>query len=70
MNRDILNYVKFRNIGNKPLLLMIIDYRWFAENEEEIDKWCFKRFDYHPRDGMFLSFKNESDVLLFLLRWA
>lgn len=70
MNRDILNYVKFRNIGNKPLLLLIIDYRWFGENEEEIDNWCFKRFNYRPRDGLLLSFKNESDVLLFLLRWT
>jgi hypothetical protein len=62
--------VKFHNVVNEPLLLLIIDYIWFIENQEEIDDWCFKQYNYRPRNGLFLSFNNESDVALFLLRWV
>jgi hypothetical protein len=49
---------------------MIVDYRFYGSGENEIDEWCWQQFGYHPREGMIMTFKDERDISLFMLRWA
>lgn len=51
-------------------VVIVFDYKFYAEREEEIDEWCWQAFDYHPREGLVLTFRNESDTNMFLLRWS
>lgn len=54
----------------KDTMLLIFDYSKFAPITDEVDEWCKKTFDYYPRQGMVLTFANERDLILFLLRWV
>jgi hypothetical protein len=48
---------------------IIVDYGWYADRVLEIDSWSLKTFGYQPRDGMSLTFQEESHKIWFLLRW-
>ena len=61
--------VKFVRGDSKTLI--IADWRAYdVSMEEEVDEWCWQTFSYHPRTGMVLTFKDENDMNMFLLRWA
>lgn len=49
---------------------IIVNYYWYAERVSEIDSWSLKTFGYQPREGMSLTFKEESHKMLFFLRWS
>jgi hypothetical protein len=57
--------MRFQIIDSR--VVMIVDYMFYIE---EIDEWCWQQFGYHPREGMIMTFRNEKDISLFLLRWA
>ena len=57
---------------NGSSILMIQDFAWWMDNEREILNWMV---DHLPRgiehqEGMVLTFDNEQDRLMFLLRWG
>ena len=49
---------------------IIVDYSWYADRVLEVDSWSLKTFGYQPRDGMSLTFKEESHKMFFFLRWS
>lgn len=49
---------------------IIADYTWYVSKIDEIDSWSEKTFGYQPRKGMALTFKQEVDKILFVLRWS
>ena len=48
---------------------IIVDYSWYADRVLEIDSWCRQAFGYEPREGMSLTFDEESHKAWFMLRW-
>lgn len=46
-----------------------MDYSWYYDRELEIDTWCLDALGYQPREGMALTFRQESDKMWFMLRW-
>ena len=53
-------------------MLMISDYNWWSTNEREILNWMA---DTLPRgiehqQGMTVTFDNDQDRMMFLLRWG
>lgn len=50
--------------------LLIADYKWYAENEAEIDAWIKRSLPDTWRNGMVILFGNEQEKLMFLLKWA
>jgi hypothetical protein len=56
---------------SKDVLLLIEDYAWWVENDQEIVMWMD---DNLPRGrnhqtGMVITFDNEQQRLVFMLRW-
>jgi hypothetical protein len=51
-------------------VIYILDYRYYGSKVDEIDEWCWQQFSYHPREGMVMTFRNENNMSLFLLKWA
>jgi len=51
-------------------MLIIEDYKYYAEHTEEIDEWCRETFGYYPRTGMVMTFENKQHMAWFLARWA
>jgi hypothetical protein len=57
---------------SKDVLLMIEDFAWWTQNDQEITMWMD---DHLPRgrshqQGMVITFDNEQQRLMFMLRWA
>ena len=52
----------------KPYVV-IIDYKYYLINEEEIIEWASKCTSGVKISGMIIEFKSEQDRLAFLLRW-
>lgn len=51
--------------------IIIADYRWWAENEREIEIWmdqCLPRGRKHVQ-GMVVVIENAADASNFLLKW-
>ena len=53
-------------------MLFIEDYAWWMQNEKDIVMWMD---DHLPRgrdqqQGMVITFDNEQQRLVFMLRWA
>jgi len=48
---------------------IIVDYGWYADRVLEIDSWSLETFGYQPREGIALTFQEESHKMWFLLRW-
>ncbi len=53
----------------KPFLI-VNDYKFYVENEQEIINWANQCTPGWARRGMAIEFKNEQDRLAFLLRWS
>ena len=56
---------------SKDVLLIIEDYAWWVQNDKEIVMWMD---DNLPRgrdhqQGMVITFDNEQQRLMFMLRW-
>jgi hypothetical protein len=51
-------------------MLIISDYKYYADHTEEIDEWCQETFGYYPRTGMIITFKDEQHLSWFLARWS
>lgn len=62
--------MKFRTSPQhmKPFVI-IVDYKYYLDNELDINEWCDKCVPGWESAGMVLEFKNEEDRLAFLLRW-
>ena len=57
---------------SRDVMLFIEDYAWWIQNEKDIVMWMD---DNLPRgrdhqQGMVISFDNEQQRLMFMLRWA
>jgi hypothetical protein len=52
--------------------LMIVDYKWWAENEREILNWMNETLPrgIEHQQGMCIMFDNTQDRLMFLMRWG
>lgn len=52
--------------------LMIQDYMWWAENEREILNWMEANLPegIEHQQGMILTFDDDKQRMMFLLRWA
>jgi hypothetical protein len=52
--------------------LMIQDYMWWADNEREILNWMEANLPdgIDHQAGMTITFDNEQDRMMFLLRWS
>ena len=65
-------FVAARSPMNRDVMLFIEDYAWWVQNEKDIGMWMD---DNLPRgrdhqQGMVISFDNEQQRLIFMLRWA
>lgn len=62
--------MKFRTSPQhmKPFVI-IVDYKYYIQNEQEIVDWCNTCVSGWAITGMILEFKSEEDRLAFLLRW-
>jgi hypothetical protein len=52
----------------KPFVI-VVDYKFYVENEQEINEWANQCTPGWALTGMVLEFKSEQDRLAFLLRW-
>ena len=57
---------------NGSSILMISDYIYWMDNEREILNWMVDNLPngIDHQEGMVLTFDNEQDRLMFLLRWG
>ena len=57
--------------GGSPVL-MIQDYRWWTDNEREILNWMVANLPrgIEHQQGMVLTFDDDKQRMMFLLRWA
>jgi hypothetical protein len=53
-------------------LLLIEDYMWWTDNEREILNWMADNLPngIDHQQGMIITFDNDQDRMMFLLRWA
>jgi hypothetical protein len=51
-------------------LLLISDYSFWIDNEEDIFDWCTESRVQCTLTGMILEFESQEDKMMFLLRWA
>lgn len=58
------------NLVVNGLVVIIVSYIEFASRYEEIDAWCRETFGYDPRQGMVLTFSEESHLMWFQLKYA
>ena len=57
--------IKFSN----PMLL-ICDYRFWIDNEEQIFDWCTESRIQCTLTGMILEFNSKEEQMMFMLRWS
>jgi hypothetical protein len=54
---------------SKPMLL-ISDYRFWIDNEEQIFDWCTESRIQCILTGMILEFESQEEKMMFMLRWG
>ena len=55
---------------NKQVMLIIEDYAWWVQNQEELEE-SIRSFEGRVRqEGMVINFDNVEDRTMFMLRWA
>lgn len=57
-------------MGLTKYSLLIADFNWYGQNQDEIEAWCKKNIPNTWRNGMMILFGTEQEKLIFLLRWA
>ncbi len=62
--------MRFRCTPNqmKPFVI-VVDYKYYLDNEQDINEWCDKCTPGWKLTGMIVEFNSEEDRLAFLLRW-
>jgi hypothetical protein len=65
-------FVAAQNPMSRDAILWIEDYNWWTQNEKDIVLWMD---DHLPRgrdhqQGIVITFDNEQQRLMFMLRWA
>jgi hypothetical protein len=50
------------------LVVILTDFAYFLDTEA-LDEWCWQTFEYHPRTGTVLTFREPSHTTLFVLKW-
>lgn len=50
------------------LTAMIADYKFYADNEKEIDNWLWERDS--EREGMVIRFSDEKVKMMFMIKWS
>lgn len=50
-------------------MLLIADYRYWIDNEQEILDWFSESNIKYAQTGMILEFESNEDKMMFLLRW-
>jgi len=50
-------------------MLLIVDYKYYTDNEDTMVDWCEQSSVYFKRTGMVLEFDTQEDRMMFLLRW-
>lgn len=58
-----------RFIAAPDQVLIIADWRWWVTNQDEIDDWMHDNLKNWKHEGMVLTFYDEKEYMLFLLRW-
>ena len=51
-------------------ILFISDYKWWCDNQEEIETWMKENLPGLRRQGVLLSFDSVEDRAMFLLRFG
>lgn len=51
-------------------MLLISDFRYWLDNEEEIFDWCTESRIQCTLTGMIIEFESQEDKMMFVLRWA
>jgi hypothetical protein len=49
---------------------VISDYKFYNQNQLEIEQWCDDNCEGWSREGMVMHFPNAEDRMMFALRWA
>jgi hypothetical protein len=65
-------FVVVPDMVNYQYMLMIQDYMWWTDNERDILNWMVDNLPngIEHQQGMAITFDNEQDRLMFLLRWG
>ena len=65
-------FVVVPDMVNYQYMLMIQDYIWWMENERDILNWMVDNLPngIEHQQGMAITFDNEQDRLMMLLRWG
>jgi hypothetical protein len=57
-------------LGNIDMpMLLIVDHKYYTENEDAMLDWCKQSSVHYTRTGMLLEFDTQEDRMMFLLRW-
>jgi hypothetical protein len=51
-------------------MLLICDYRFWSDNEEQIFDWCTESRIQCTLTGMILEFNSKEEQMMFMLRWS
>jgi hypothetical protein len=51
-------------------MLLICDYRFWHNNEEQIFDWCTESRVQCTLTGMILEFESQEERMMFMLRWS
>jgi hypothetical protein len=63
-------FIPARSPIDGELKLIIEDYVFWVQNQKEIESWIFDHGSGITQTGMVLSFDNDRDRIMFMLRWA
>ena len=64
--------VRFHSSVESGNCLIIIDYNFWNDHEEELARWLLDNTEkgLYTREGMCLYFSSQEEMSWFLLRWA
>ena len=70
-DRDYSRFIRTIQIGGRQTYV-IADYNFWTDNQEEIDRWLIENTErgLKTQEGMTISFANEQEEIMFLLKWG
>lgn len=60
----------FRNVYGIHIGVIILDPKWWVENEYEIREYCVERGIRCQQQGMVVQFDTDEEFTMFMLRWS
>lgn len=66
----VLTNSGMENVTEYPHTVIFWDPAWWVHNEDKIKEWYQNSNIEFVWSGMTLSFTNEADMTLFLMRWS